>query len=261
MKETSAIASLFSVNGSPSRNVKYVLYGIYAALFVIVWHAGAGTTVRPFTEIGSSFYHLWFEKGLAQDLGQSIQLIAIALGASLFATLATTYIATLPALEPISYFISRGRFLGLMGLNAIFIEVFGLGIAMKIAVLTFSVSVFFVTSMHAIITEIPRSRYDYARSLGLNSWQVVWHVVIRGTADQMLESLRQNAAIGWMMITAVEGIVKSGGIGDRLYYSYKHFDRGEVLAIIFCILLIGILMDITLRWLQHIITPHVLAKK
>lgn len=237
------------------------MYGFYVVFFILLWHLAVGSTIRPFPEILQSLSVLWFEKGFAEDIGQSLVLNAAALLSSLILTLAVSYLAAFPAFRPIAFAISKGRFLGLMGLNAMFIEVFGLGFSMKVAMLTFGISVFYITSLYAIVTEIPQKNYDYAMTLGLSRMQILWQVVIRGTADQMLESLRQNAAIGWMMITAVEGIVKSGGIGDRLYHSYKHFDRGEVLAIIFCIITIGILTDIFLRFMQRMITPHIVSQR
>ena len=75
----------------------------------------------------------------------------------------------------------------------------------------------------------------------------------------MLEAFRQNAAIGWMMITAVEIIVRAGGVGVTLFESYRYGRRGELLAIIFCILVIGLIQDACLRGLQRVVTPHTVA--
>lgn len=247
---------LLKINGVVSRNIKYGLYAAYIILFIVAWHTVPGNVVKPFPAIAHSFSVLWFEKGFAHDIIQSMQLNLIAMSVTLVLTLVMSYVSTYPIFRPVSFGITKGRFLGLMGLNALFIEVFGLGMGLKVSLLTFGIGVFYLTSMYSIVTGIPQEQFDYARSLRLSNAKVMWHVVIRGTADQMLESLRQNAAIGWMMITAVEGIVKAGGIGDTLYNSYKHFDRGEVLAIIASILLIGILQDIALKKLQQTLTPH-----
>lgn len=253
--------NLFTINGSLSRNIKYGLYGLYFIVFLLLWNAGGDSKlVKPWSDILHALSVLWFEKGYGQDIGQSMYLNFYSLFVTMVGVLFLSYISTFPALRPPSFAISKGRFLGLMGLNAIFIEVFGLGFDLKVSLLVFSVGVFYLTSMYSVVTEIPQERFDYARNLNLNGAQVVWHVVIRGTADQMLETLRQNAAIGWMMLTAVEGIVKSGGIGDILYNSYKHFDRAEVLAIILSILSIGILQDIALKYLQRAICPHMETK-
>ena len=78
----------------------------------------------------------------------------------------------------------------------------------------------------------------------MGEWRVVWEVVVRGTADKALEVLRQNAAIGWMMLTMVEGISRSeGGVGAMLLNQNKHFHLAEVFAIQLLILLVGVLQD------------------
>lgn len=255
------LSDLFTIKGDLTPQVKYGLYALYVVLFVVLWESAAGVAIRPFGEILDGFKVLWFEKGLAVDIGQSVYLNLVAIGVTLLLTLLLSYLSIFQFWRPLSFAISKGRFLGLLGLNFIFIEIFGLGFEMKVALLTFGITVFYLTSMYSIVQEIPEDQLDYARSLGLSKWQIIWQVVIRGTADQMLETLRQNAAIGWMMITAVEGIVKSGGIGDLLWNSNKHFDRGEVLAIIFCILIIGMLQDQLLKTLKKIITPHAIEEK
>lgn len=248
--------NLIQINGSVSRNVKYALYAAYVVTAIVAWHVLPGGILKSFPEIAQSLKVLWFKKGLGHDIAQSMFLNVIALMSTTALVLIMGYLSTFPIMRPLTFALSKGRFLGLMGLNAIFIELFGLGFKLKVSLLVFGIGVFYMTSMYTIITEIPQAHFDYARTLKMSRLQIMWHVVIRGTADQMLESLRQNAAIGWMMITAVEGIVKSGGIGDVLYNSYKHFDRGEVLGIIGVILLIGIIQDYALKKLQEILTPH-----
>lgn len=250
------LAQTIAIHGTVSKSIKYVIYLIYVVVFVVLWETSTGVALRPFSEIFSSLKVLWFEKGLAVDIGQSLQLNVTAIGITLVLTLLLSYLAIFPIFRPLPFAFSKGRFLGLLGLNFIFITLFGLGFELKVALLTFGIAVFYLTSMYTIVTEIPQTKFDYARALGLSKFQIVWQVVIRGTADQMLESLRQNAAIGWMMITAVEGIVKKGGIGDILWDSNKHFNRGEVLAIIFVILTIGILQDVLLKYINKALTPH-----
>ena len=78
----------------------------------------------------------------------------------------------------------------------------------------------------------------------MSEWRVVWEVVILGTADQAIEVLRQNAAIGWMMLTMVEGISRSeGGVGAMLLNQNKHFRLAEVFAIQVSILMVGLVQD------------------
>jgi len=255
------LASVVRINGLMGRYVQFGLYFIYLLIFIGLWQMNIGTALRPFSEVFASFSDLFLKDLFMNHVIESIELSLTAIGISMAITLVFSYLSTMPMFRPWSLIISKGRFLGVLGIYFIFIVAFGLGFPLKVALLTFGITVFFLTSMYTVITEIPQSRFDYARSLGLSEIQVFWQVVIRGTADQMLESLRQNAAIGWMMIPAVETIVKTGGIGDILWDNIKHFDRGKALAIMFVIIIIGIIQDILLKLTQRVVTPHVTVKK
>jgi len=118
-------------------------------------------------------------------------------------------------------------------------------------------SVFFITSMASEVLAIPRERFDHARTLRMNEWKVVWEVVILGTADRAFEVLRQNAAIGWMMLTMVEGISRSeGGVGAMLLNQNKHFHLPEVFAIQITILLVGLFQDYGIGVLRRLFCPY-----
>ena len=82
-------------------------------------------------------------------------------------------------------------------------------------------------------------------------------VVILGTADKAFEVLRQNAAIGWMMLTMVEGIVRSeGGIGAMLLAQQKYFRIADVFAIQLVILIVGLLQDYAIGALRRLACPY-----
>src|SRR5205085_8631170 len=101
---------------------------------------------------------------------------------------------------------------------------------------------------------IPREKFDHARTLRMNEWKVVWEVVVLGTVDRAFEVLRQNAAIGWMMLTMVEGISRSeGGVGAMLLNQNKHFHLAEVFAIQILILVLGMTQDYDIGIAKRII--------
>ena len=69
--------------------------------------------------------------------------------------------------------------------------------------------------------------------------------------------LRQNAAIGWMMLTMVEGISRAeGGVGAMLLNQNKHFHLAEVFAIQLLILLVGMLQDYGIGVLKRLLCPY-----
>jgi len=141
--------------------------------------------------------------------------------------------------------------------NRFIYHTLGGGHTLKLALLVFGMTVFFVTSMAAVILDLPKERFDHARSLGMSEWRVVWEVVILGTADEAFEVLRQNAAIGWMMLTMVEGISRAeGGIGAMLLNQNKHFHIAEVFAIQIVILAVGIAQDYAIGALRSLFCPY-----
>ena len=153
--------------------------------------------------------------------------------------------------------VSKGRFLGLIGLTFVFTLMVGGGRPLKVSLLVFGMTVFFVTSMAAEVLAIPKEKFDHARTLRMNEWKVVWEVVILGTADRAFEVLRQNAAIGWMMLTMVEGISRSeGGVGAMLLNQNKHFHLAEVFAIQITILLVGLFQDYGIGVLRRLVCPY-----
>src|SRR5262249_21522186 len=150
-------------------------------------------------------------QGLGRELLASLALNVEALALTLLISLALAYATVIPALRPAVGAVSKGRFLGLTGLTLVFMLAFGGGHLLKLWLLVFGMTVFYVTSMSAVVAAIPRETFDLARSLRMSEPRVVWEVVVKGTRDAALETLRQNAAIGWMMLTAVEGISRSEG--------------------------------------------------
>src|SRR5439155_19096577 len=123
--------------------------------------------------------------------------------------------------------------------------------------LVFGIAPYFATAMVSAIADIPQQRFDHARTLGMSEWRVAWEVVVRGTADTAVETLRQCAAMGWMMLTMVEGLVRSeGGIGVMMIDENKHLQLDAVFALILVVLAVGIAQDRALSWLRRVVFPY-----
>jgi NitT/TauT family transport system permease protein len=130
-----------------------------------------------------------------------------------------------------------------------------------VALLTFGMTGFFVTGLHDELRGIPRERYDYARALGMSEWRVAWEVVILGTCDKFLGLMRQNAAMGWMLLTMVEALVRSdGGVGVLLANQSKHLDLASIAALQGVIFGVGSLQDLALATLQRVLCPWAALK-
>jgi NitT/TauT family transport system permease protein len=255
--EPTSPADVVFPNRVVSPMVMRLIIGVQVAIFVVIWWNSPFKVLPRPDEVARAAQELWMTQGLAQELWTSFTMNLEALALTLAISLGLAYLTVLPFFRPIVSAVSKGRFLGMIGLTFVFTLMVGGGRPLKVALLVFGMTVFFVTSMASVIAEIPRERFDHARTLRMNEWQVVWEVVILGTVDQAFEVFRQNAAMGWMMLTMVEGIARSeGGVGAMLLNENKHFRLAEVFAIQIVILFVGLLQDYAIGSFKRVICPY-----
>jgi NitT/TauT family transport system permease protein len=256
-KSGRGLINVFLPNRAVSRSVLWLLIAVEAAIALVFWLMSPFKVLPRPDEVLSALQRLWLTQGLGQDLAISFGLNLQALAWATLISLVLSYLTVLPVFRPFVTAISKGRFLSLAGFSLVFTLIWGGGRPVKVALLVFTVTVFFVTSMAAVIAAIPKSEFDHARTLRMSEWRVVWEVVILGTAEKAFEVLRQNAAIGWMMLTMVEGIVRGeGGIGVTLLNNQKHFRIEDVFAIQLLILLVGLIQDYGIGLLRRMACPY-----
>jgi NitT/TauT family transport system permease protein len=234
-----------------------LLIGFQASLALAFWASSPSPLLPGPIEVLRALGTLWFEQGLGRELLTSVRVNVQALALTLLISLTLSYLTVVPFFRPLAAAVAKGRFLGLIGLTFLFTLTLGGGGPLKVALLVFGTSVFFVTSMIDVVAAIPKDSFDHARTLRMGEWRVVWEVVVLGTADKALEVLRQNAAIGWMMLSMVEGIVRSGGgLGKILLDENKHFNLAAVFAIQLLIAIIGLVQDYGIGVAKNFVCPY-----
>jgi len=248
---------VFAPNSVVDRKTAGIVVGFWAAVMFTLWAASPFATLPTPKDIWVALSDLWWNQGLGPELFTTIRLITHATLITSLLALLLAYATVVPFFRPLVEGASKLRFLGLTGLVFPLTLLTGGGYALKVALLTFGMASFFVTSMAEIVLEIPRSEFDHMRVLGASEPVIVWEVVVRGTLDRALEVLRQNVAIGWSMITMVEGISRAeGGIGAVILNENKHFKLAEVYAILIVILIVGLAIDYAVGVFRNIVCPH-----
>jgi NitT/TauT family transport system permease protein len=243
-------------NRALSRPAQAALVVASAALVLAGWQLAAGAIPSP-ADVLAALALLWTDGGLFAALATSFALNAEAIAWTAALSLALAYLSVLPAARPLVAAICKLRFTGLVGWAFVFTLWARDGHQLKLWMLVFGMTPFFVTAMAQAIAELPRERFDHARTLGLSEPRVVWEVVIRGTAGDALEVLRQCAAMGWMMLTMVEGLVRAeGGLGTLLLDHNKHLQLPAVFAVILVVLLVGAAQDRALAALRRAACPY-----
>jgi len=232
------------------------LVGFQLLLLISIWVFSPSVFLPKPREVYQALGELWFQ-GLGSELITSFYLNLEAIGISAVLSLLMAYLTVIPFFRPIVTLISKLRFLSMVGLTFFFTLMATTGHELKLFLLVFSVSVFFVTGMAEVVASIPKESFDLARTLRMGEWRVVYEVIVVGQIDKAFEVLRQNAAMGWMMLTMVEGISRSeGGVGAMLLNQNKHFHLSAVFAIQLTILMLGLAQDYAIGLLRKIVCPY-----
>ena len=244
----SDVRSIFVPFARVSRQTKVINLFVLIALVFVIWEVFPPFLIPRLSKVLAAFPVLW-RQGIIMELWSSFMVNLKALLLTTIISLTLAYLVSVPFMGPAVEAVAKLRFLGMTGLTLPFTLAFGGGQPLKIAILTFGMTSYFVTAMADEVVNIPREKLDHARTLRYGNWGMVWEVVILGTLNRAFEIMRQIAGMSWAMVAMVEGIVRSeGGVGAALLARTRQFDKlPEGFAIFVLILITGILQDRAIR--------------
>ncbi|MEO7309681.1 MAG: ABC transporter permease subunit [Chitinophagaceae bacterium] len=226
-------------------------------LALLLWQLSRNQLIPKPVKIGEAFTHLLGTKILIDNVLQSLGLTVKAMFYSILITLFFAYLSVIPFFKSLAMFLVKCRYLTLTGLIFVFTLLTTDGSQLKLSLLIFGIVPFFVTSFLSVILAIDKQQFELCRTLGYNSWETLYEVIIVGKADQVFEIMRQNFAIAWLMITLVEGLSMSeGGIGTMLIKYNKYNDLTNVMALQLVLFLIGLFFDFLFGFLKHWLMPY-----
>jgi sulfonate transport system permease protein len=245
-----------------NRPVLVSMLVVQVVLGILLWHTGAGGLIPGPGKVLDAFLHQLGSAVLWEHMAVSMGLTIRAMAWSILITLAFAYLSVIPFFHGLAQFIVKCRYLTLTGMIFIFTLLTHDGGQLKLSLLIAGIVPFFVTSFLSVILHTDRRQYDLCQTLGYGPWKTLYEVMIVGKADQVLEILRQNFAISWLMITLVEGLSMSeGGIGTLLIKYNKYNDLTNVIALQVVIFLTGVLSDYLLGLKRQWLFPYTRLKK
>jgi ABC-type nitrate/sulfonate/bicarbonate transport system permease component len=228
------------------KNQRLLIAGIWVLLILGYWILSSLGSKHLFptpAKVAEGFMSLYRE-GLVAHIASSLALCFQATVLSIIVSLIVVYLSPLPALAPVANILSRLRYLPLTGITFYLAIIVNDARTMQVSVLFIFMSLYFITTLLAMLKDIPQEEIDHARSLKCSRWEVLLEVVIKGRLDYVLDALRQNLAIIWMMLVTVESIlVAAGGLGVLIKNSDKFMNHGRIVALQLVILLLGLLLD------------------
>lgn len=225
-------------------------------LLIVIWFIGTSGTKHLFPSPGqvlTGFTDLYNE-GLVVHIFNSLQLCFISIFLATVISLLFAYTWPIPALKAVSEFVTKFRFLPFTGLSFYITMVIHEARTMQVWILVIFLTTFLTTSLIAVIKDIPQEEFDHAKTLKCSRLEVLWQVIILGRLDYVIDVIRQNLAITWMMLVTVESIVvASGGLGFLIKNSDKFMNTGRIIALQIIILLIGLGLDAGINFLRKTI--------
>lgn len=237
-------------------NQRLIIIACWVVLLLAWWFigtAGEKSLLPPPGKVMEGMQSLWNE-GLVSHIASSLGLCLQATLISIVISLAIAYLSPVPFMKPVANFLSQLRYLPLTGITFYLAMVVSDARTMQVWVLVVFMSLYFITSLLGVIRDIPQEEIDHARSLGCSRWEVLMEVVIKGRLDYVIEVLRQNLAITWMMLVTVESIlVAAGGLGVLIKNSDRFMNHGRILALQIVILLVGLGIDQFLNYMRKVL--------
>jgi ABC-type nitrate/sulfonate/bicarbonate transport system permease component len=233
-----------------SKQQQWLIVGTWLALVVVYWGVSSTGSKHLFPTPGQVWdgFQSLYKEGLVVHIASSLGLCLQATFLSIVVSLVIVYLSPLPALQPIARGLSKLRYLPLTGITFYLAVLVHDARTMQVGVLFIFMSLYFITSLLGVLKDIPEEEIDHARSLKCSRWEVLWEVVIKGRLDYVMDVLRQNLAITWMMLVTVESIlVAAGGLGVLIKNSDKFMNHGRIVALQLVILLVGLLLDRVLQ--------------
>lgn len=262
------IVKLFTPNARITSEWFYGMLAVQIVIFLWMWSAMKPDLLPGPLDVIKSLVKIITDGTLITEMWPSLTLTVVSMARAIFISLILCYLSVIPWFGPSAFVATKGRYAALAGLQFVFMLWTNDGHSLKVLMLEFGVSVFFITGMLSVIrekcvpgTDLGSLRYDHARSLGMNPWRVWFEITILGTIQDVLDLIRQNFAMCWTFLTMVEIIVMSeGGVGKMMFLENKYMRMNNVLAIQLAVITVGVTADTILATLRYVICPWLIKK-
>lgn len=155
------------------------------------------------------------------------------------------------------------RYLPLPTVSGIFIAIFGLEFEMKATFLAFGIFIFALPSVIGKVLDLqnPANVKDNvyiqtAKTIGMSNFQMFRYVYIPYVMEKVYDDIRSLVAISYTYVVIAESLNKVGGIGAMISTFTRQSRIPEIYALLFVIVLIGLLQDFIFRVMKPVLFPH-----
>jgi NitT/TauT family transport system permease protein len=205
-----------------------------------------------------SFKELHFEDLLVRNTFYSIKLNFLGYVEAILISLLLGFIIGLfPIIKNIfNKYVDAIRFIPLTAVTGLFIAWFGIETNMKVQFLSFGIVVYLLPVVVQRITEVDEIYLQTSYTLGATKWQIFKTVYWPYVTSKIFEDIRVLTAISWTYIIVAELVNKTGGVGALIFTAARQSRLDKVFAVLFVIIIIGIIQDRLFKWLDIKLFPY-----
>ena len=232
----------------------WVRKSVLLALLAAAWELYAavldnGLLVPRFSDTMRAFWANLADGTLLQRGWVSIRILLVGyaagmLLAALLAGLASVSRVGKDFLETLTSMFNPLPAIALLPLAMIW---FGLGNASLVFVLIHSVLWPVALNTHSGFMSVPATLRMVGRNYGLSGARLIWKILIPAAFPNILSGLKIGWAFAWRTLIAAELVfgatAGSGGLGWFIYENKNQLEIPNVFAGLFCVILIGLLVE------------------
>lgn len=155
------------------------------------------------------------------------------------------------------------RFLALPATTGLFVASLGLGFGMKATFLAVGILIYILPAVAQRVTDLqnPLNVKDNvylqtAITIGMSNWDMFRFVYWPYVMERVYSDVRNLVAVSYTYVTIAENINKEGGVGALIGVFSRQSRIPEVYALLFVIVIIGILQDSLFRMMDPVFFKH-----
>jgi ABC-type nitrate/sulfonate/bicarbonate transport system permease component len=132
---------------------------------------------------------------------------------------------------------------------------FGIGELPKVLVILLGTLPVVIISTMSGVRSAPRQWRQVAECLGATPIQTFWHVVLPASLPEVFTGMRVGIGVAWTCLVAAEIIAANAGLGWLVQYAGQEVQIGIIFVGIMAIGLLGYLMELAIRLIEHLAVP------
>lgn len=105
------------------------------------------------------------------------------------------------------------------------------------------------------IRGIDPATIDAARGIGMTGWQIITRIQTPLMLPVIAAGVR-TSAVQIVATATLAAIIGGGGYGEYIYLGLREFELTQLLAGTIPVILLALFLEVSLSWLEHILTPR-----